>query len=221
MKTLLLLATVALIGSWPPQDKPVPVEDEPNHRTIFKNDYVQAFRVTLQPGQNTGMHIHAHDDVAVRLSNATVAQQVLGKPVAPAETVEPGVVTARDNETANLTHRVLNTGSTVFDVIDVQILNRPAGNPAEALTAPAAENPKMRAYRYELAPGASSAQHTHARPYVVLAATDMELRMTSPDGRAMEHHVKAGDVHWVDAGVTHTITNRGTQPGILVEIELK
>ena len=199
----------------------VPVEDEPDHRTILKNEYVQAFRVTLAAGKSTLMHKHAHDDVAVRLSDARIAQETLGQPVSPTEHVIPGVVSARDNETRPLIHRVHNVGETVFDVIDVQILKRPAGPEAPAITAPAAENPGMRAYRYELAPGAHSTQHTHARPYLILAATDMELRMTSPEGTAMEHRLKAGDLHWVEAGVTHTLANRGAGKGVLVEIELK
>jgi quercetin dioxygenase-like cupin family protein len=53
----------------------VPVEDEPYHRTVFKNDYVQAFRVTLQPGQVTGMHVHTHDDAPIVLSAATTAMR--------------------------------------------------------------------------------------------------------------------------------------------------
>jgi mannose-6-phosphate isomerase-like protein (cupin superfamily) len=49
----------------------------------------------------------------------------------------------------------------------------------------------------------------------------MQLLMASPDGRSMEHRVDAGDVHWIDARVTHVLTNKGTEPGILVEVELK
>ena len=79
----------------------------------------------------------------------------------------------------------------------------------------------MRVYRYELAPGAASASHTHARPYLLVGATDMNLRMTSPDGRSMAHPVKAGDLHWVAAAVTHTLVNDGPDKGVLVEIELK
>ena len=79
----------------------------------------------------------------------------------------------------------------------------------------------MRVYRWELAPGAPSPQHTHARPYVVIAATDPSLRMTAPDGQTMAHAVKADDLHWVDVPVTHTLQNDGAEKGVLVEIELK
>ena len=221
MKTSILLAwsIVALVPPQPPA--PVPVESEPKHKTVFQNDYVQAFRVTLEPGQSTLMHVHSHDDAAVRLSRSTTTQQTLGQPVGAAQDAKPGDVSARQNEPNNLTHQVNNVGSTVFDVIDVQVLKRPAGPEAGALGPVAAENPKMRVYRYELAPGGASPAHTHSRPYVIIAATDMDLKMTSPDGRSMEHPIKAGDLHWVEPPVTHTLVNAGTATAVLVEIELK
>jgi hypothetical protein len=73
-----------------PQDA-VPVEDEPYHKTVFKNDYVQAFRVTLEPGRATAMHTHARDDVAVRLSSATTAAENLGQPVGSPQHGEAGL----------------------------------------------------------------------------------------------------------------------------------
>lgn len=205
----------------PAGDAAVPVEQEPYHRSVFKNDYVQAFRVTLQPGETTLMHTHVHDDAAVRLSEATVASDRPGEPLGPPEEVRPGFVSARDNEAKPTTHRVHNIGKTPFDVVDVQVLQRPPGPESDAISEPVAENPKMRAYRYEIAPGASTPQHAHKRPYLLVAATGVDLRMTSPDGRTTDHPVQPGDMHWVEAAVTHAFANLGTSKAILVEIELK
>ena len=44
---------------------------------------------------------------------------------------------------------------------------------------------------------------------------------TGPDGKSATHEVKPADVHWIDAKVTHTLTNAGTGEGQIVEIELK
>ncbi|MBK9063957.1 MAG: hypothetical protein IPL89_12300 [Acidobacteria bacterium] len=221
MNVAIIALIAAAAAASPAPDGAVPVEQEPEHRTVLKNDYVQAFRVTLEPGKASGMHIHAHDDAAVRLSRATVTSDSPGMPAGAPESRAAGFVSARNNEPKALTHRVRNVGTTLFDVIDVQILKRPAGAAAPPISAPAAENPQMRVYRYELAPGAGSAQHTHARPYLLVAATDMNLRMTSPDNASMAHPVKAGDLHWVEAAVTHTFVNDGKESGVLVEFELK
>jgi mannose-6-phosphate isomerase-like protein (cupin superfamily) len=45
--------------------------------------------------------------------------------------------------------------------------------------------------------------------------------MTDPEGKSMTHEVKPGDFHWIDAKVTHSLSNEGTTVGEIVEIELK
>lgn len=217
---LLAAAAAAAAAASNPADRAVPVEDEPRHATVLKNAFVRVFRVKIEPGTSTGMHTHAHDDAAVRLRDATVSAEILGGPMGAPETVHPGTVSARENEGKPYTHRVHNVGTTPFDVLDVEVLKRPDGPATPPLMGPAAENPRMRVYRYDLEPGARSARHTHARPYLLVAATDMDLRMTSEAG-SMAHHVSTGDLHWVDAAVTHAFVNEGKEKGILVEFELK
>jgi quercetin dioxygenase-like cupin family protein len=199
----------------------VAVEAERTHRTVLQNDYVQAMRVTLPAGESNDMHVHAHDDAAVMLSVATIANETLGKAKPPGQPVAPGGISVRENGKNPLTHRIHNVGTTTFDVVDVQILQRPAGPESPAFTTPAAEHGSLRVYRFELSPGASSAPHTHARPYVVVAATDMALRTASPGQSDATQTLETGYIQWADAGVTHTLTNSGNSPAILVEIELK
>lgn len=219
MKSLLFAAMVVTVAC--AQDASVPVELEPNHPTVLKNDYIQVFRVTLAPGKSSLMHTHARNDAAMRLSESRVTVDVPGRPTSAPELQHPGGVSARTNEGQPFTHRVNNVGTTLFDVLDIQILKRPDGPEVEAISAPAAENPSMRVYRYELAPGQSSPQHTHQRPYLIVAGTDLDLKMTSADGKSAAHPVKSGDMHWIETKVTHTLTNEGKTTGVIAEIELK
>jgi hypothetical protein len=122
----------------------VPVEVEPNHKTVFQNENLQAFRVRLNPGQATLMHTHTHDDVAVRLASASITSQGLGQATAMPETSTPGFTTARDNASRPTSHRVRNVGTSTFDVLDVQLLSRP----------PAGGGPNR---------SASCGKHEHAR----------------------------------------------------------
>jgi quercetin dioxygenase-like cupin family protein len=199
----------------------VPVDQEPLHRLVLKNDYVIALHVTIPPGQSTGLHTHSHDGVAIRLTDATMSTDVAGKGRTPPQRVRPGDVSVAAYAKQPLTHRVNNVGRTTFEVIDLEFLKRPDGPATGPIAPPAAENETARVYRWDLASGASTPPHTHERPYVIVAATPMQLRMAAPDGRSMEHAVTAGDVHWVDARVTHVLTNNGTEPGVIVEVELK
>lgn len=177
-------------------------------------------RVTVPAGQNTLYHIHPRDRVAVGLSESTIAEQELNKPEGKPGPSVPGRVSARQEDTPYI-HRVLNKGTTSFDVLDIEAFQRPA-QPSESAVSPvAAENPSLRVYKYVLEPGASSPMHTHSRPYLIVAATAMQLKMSAPDGKASAHELKAGDFHWIDTNVTHTLTNSGAGEGQIIEIELK
>jgi quercetin dioxygenase-like cupin family protein len=105
--------------------------------------------------------------------------------------------------------------------VDVEFFHRPEHPSERAAAAVAAENPSARVYQWVLAPGAATPSHTHERPYLILAVTPVQLKMTAPDGSSFTHEVKAGDFHWVDAKVSHTLANAGTAEGQIVEIELK
>jgi quercetin dioxygenase-like cupin family protein len=119
------------------------------------------------------------------------------------------------------THRVHNVGTADFEVLDVELLHRPAQASGAAAATVSAENPSARLYKWTLAPGETAAMHTHERPYLIISATSMLLKMTGPDGKSMTHEVTAGGFHWIDAKVTHSLTNAGTTAGTIVEIELK
>lgn len=203
------------------QEAAVPVGQEPLHKLVLKNDYVEVLHVTIPPGQSTRLHTHSHDGVAVRLTESTVSSDVPGRERAEPQRVRPGDVSAQAYARQPLTHRVHNVGTTPFEVIDLELLKRPDGPPTAPVAPPAAENESARVYRWALAPGASTPEHTHERPYVVIAATPMPLLMKSPDGASLEHGVQAGDLHWVESRVTHVLTNRGTEAGVIVEVELK
>ena len=175
--------------------------------------------VTLPPGDTTLYHTHSHDRFAIGLSDSTIAQQEWNQPEGKPSPSTPGRITTLQADKP-YTHRVHNVGTTPFDVLDVEILARPATPTANAAGPIAAENPSARVYKHVLAPGASSTMHTHERPYLIVAATAMQLKMTAPDGKSFADEIKPGEFHWVDSTVTHTLTNEGPTEGQIIEIEL-
>ena len=212
---------LALVGLSTAQEKPLPVDQEPHHKVVLKNDLVVVMHVTLAPGERTLYHTHSHDRAAVELSHSSITQQKVGEAEGPRGPTQPGDLSVTTLPAGGYSHRVHNVGSSVFEVLDVEFLQRPE-KLSEAVAAPlAGENPSARAYHWSLPPGAKTPQHTHHRPYLVVAATPMQLKMTSPDGQSFTHDVKAGDFHWVDTPVTHALLNNGTTPGEIVELELK
>jgi quercetin dioxygenase-like cupin family protein len=227
MKPLLLsalfLTFVSLLAAQnnSKEQPPMPVEQEPHHAVVLKNDFVIVMHVVIPEGGTTLYHIHAHDRAAVDLTTSNISQQNLHEPEGPSTPTKPGDVSAPTLGAAPTIHRVHNLGPGTFEVLDVEFLQRPQNSSSEAGAAVVSENPSARIYRWVLAPGATSPMHTHMRPYLIIAATSMLLKMAAPDGQSMTHEVKAGDFHWIDAKVTHSLTNEGTTEGQIVEIELK
>jgi quercetin dioxygenase-like cupin family protein len=215
-------AAIIILTAMPfAQDKPIPVEQEPHHKVVFKNESIEVMRVNLKPGERTLYHTHAHDRSAVELCTTSITQQKVGETEAPPYSIKPGDVSVSTTEPGGYSHRVHNVGTSLFDVLDVEFLQTP-GKPSDAVAGPlVGENPSARAYRWELAPGAKSLEHTHHRPYLIVAATPMQLKMTAPNGQSHSETVKPGDFHWVDAQVTHVLANEGATPGTIVEFELK
>lgn len=222
MKSSFCLAfAFVFLGALVAQQLAVPVEDEPHHRVLLKNEYVEVIRATLPPGESTLFHTHSHDSAGFDLVTSTTTEQLLGKPEGPPSTSHAGEVYAESRADGPVTHRIHNVGSGPMDVFDVELLQRPSRPSPPAAAPVAAENASARVYSWLLAPGASSAMHTHERPYLIVAVTPLHLKMTAPDGKSFADEVKPGDFHWVDAKVTHALANEGTTVGQIVEIELK
>jgi quercetin dioxygenase-like cupin family protein len=218
MAPILILCTL-----WPLQEilAPVPVEQEPHHHLLLKNNNVMVLRVTLEPGERTLYHVHSVDDVAVRLAHSQVTNQIFGEMEGSTTEEKPGEISLRTLREHPLTHRVHNVGQDLFDVLDVELLQRPEHATQSVAGPVAGENPSARVYKWILAPGAATAMHTHERPYLIVAVTDFVLKMIAPDGQTLTHEIKRGDIHWVSSKVTHSLANAGSGAGEIVEIEMK
>ncbi len=200
---------------------PVPVEKEPLHRVVLKNDSVVVIHLNLPAGERTLYHTHSHDRVAVNLSTNSIAQQKWNEAEGPVSPGKPGDFSAITLDGKAFTHRVHNVGSTSFEVLDVEIQRRPENPSSVPGTAVAGENPSARIYKWVLVPGAASEVHTHTRPYLIVATTGFNLKMTAADGQSFTHELKPGDFHWVEAKVTHSLANAGSSEGQILEIEMK
>jgi len=200
---------------------PVPVEQEPHHHVVFKNDFVEVIHVILPAGESTLFHTHSRDRVAVDLTSTMLALQKPNQPEEPPELSIPGDVSARANADAPYTHRLRNTGMKTYEVIDVEFLQRPEHSSEKAAATVIAENPSARVYKWSLAAGTATAAHSHEKPYIILAVTPLRLKTIAPDGNSSFEEVRAGDCRWVNAKGVHTLMNAGNTEGQIVEIEMK
>jgi hypothetical protein len=78
---LLLIAAAAFLvqpaqvsGAAPPapQNSPevVPMDKEPHHHVLFRNEFIEVIHATIPPGESTLFHTHSHDRVGFDLARA-------------------------------------------------------------------------------------------------------------------------------------------------------
>ena len=100
---------------------PVPVEQEPHHHLVFENQYVRVLDVVVDPGDTTLFHTHSLDNLAVQLTDAIIKRQFPGQPWVDSPAKE-GSVGFTAGTVKPYTHRITNAGSSVFHVLDIEIL---------------------------------------------------------------------------------------------------
>ena len=212
---------VSLTAEAMPAQTPVPVEQEPHHHVVWKNDFVEVIHVVLPAGESTLFHTHSRDRVAVDLTSTTLSLQKLNEREEQPEPSIPGDVSARANADAPYTHRLRNLGTKTYEVIDVEFFRRPKHPSEKPAANVVAENPSARIYKWSLAAGGATTAHSHENPYVLLAVTSMRLKTIAPDGSSSTEELKAGDCRWVDTRGVHTLMNTGSAEGQIVEIEMR
>lgn len=221
---LACLCSLALGGATASALSSVPIEQEPAHRLVLQNEDVRAFEIWLPPGAVSLWHVHQYDGLSVRLADATIEDQPED---GQAETVSlrRGAVAYGATPTTR-THRVRNVGDTPFHNVYIELLSHP-GRGAERSGAAASdrrvefENDRVRAFRRILAPGESTAMHTHAVRGVAVFVSAGRLEVSYPDGAARTSDAKVGTVQWINPGTTHSLKNVGDTPVEIVDIELK
>ena len=78
---------------------------------------------------------------------------------------------------------------------------------------------QTRVTRFDFAPGAQTGWHVHDYDYVIVALTDMTMRLELPGGEVREVTTPAGAAYRREAGTEHNVINAGTAPMSFVEVE--
>jgi quercetin dioxygenase-like cupin family protein len=72
-----------------------------------------------------------------------------------------------------------------------------------------------------LDPGAVSTQHTHDADHIVIPTSNFRWREESPGQPPANFDFKPGEVKYVRAGVTHTLSNVGNTTATMVVVQFK
>jgi quercetin dioxygenase-like cupin family protein len=219
---VLFLIPVAVISQSNSPQNPVEIKGEPRHHPKFENEFVKIWDVTVPVGDATLWHAHRNDNVVVTLAPAKLHIETLGRDPVDAEWKYGEVRFSK----ATYVHRAMNAGTTAFHNLTIELLKPPPATsdwsplPKEGDREPVLENERVRVFRYSLKPGESMAPHTHPLPGLSITITAADIEVTA-NGKTVRHPVKADDVSWREANVTHSVKNVGRTVFDGVDIEFK
>lgn len=190
-----------------PNDRVVPIIQEPRHRTMHLDGDIRVLDVQINPGDMTLFHTH----------DAAIMYTFISSGTGPSE----GRISSNtDYVKESYTHQVANDGPGLFRIIALAnygpamgalSADRPDGISGE----PELENLWFRSYRITLAPGETSAPQTHHNPSVVVQVSEGLTHVTRDDGITSELTANGGWA-WREPHSAYQIKNMGTVPVELV-----
>ena len=206
-------------------ESPVPIEKEPRHRLKCENPFVRVFDVLIPPGDISLFHIHLHDGLSIRLTDARIRDEALDG-TSEDSALKRGAISFAYRPSP-LTHRVSNICDTPFRNIFVEILpslRASAGDRSPTTVTGytlVLENERMRILRLVLAPGQSIDGRTHALRGMRIAVSEGEIVTDVPGEKRRMVKFEPGEFEWREAGASYSLRNVGSAPFEAVEIELK
>jgi len=231
MKRLFLLSSLVVSLAFAQTVTEVPITSEPSHHLVLENEYVRVFRVEIAPHASTLLHRHSYDYFFVTIGDSHISNEVVGKP--PVELhLSDGEVRFSEG---NFAHVARNLSDQPFrnDPIELlqdeklrQTLSRwpteggdktfPGGHSKVLLI-----KDTVRVSEVNLDPKATTPNHHHDGPHLLVAVSDLDLRSDVEAKGSMPITLKAGEVAWLDGGLTHTLINSSSQPARFVSFEFQ
>ena len=208
---------------------PIPDNQVPQRHEILSNRRVTVSLLELAPNDVTPMHKHEHGMLAVFV-NGGHTQNTLFEHKPVADKMALGEVRFRS---AGYTHAVRNEGAEPFRVVIVDFAD-PQGKMKEVGKTSHTCNPdnpkvcleeknlfctaKVCVEDVTMAPGAVTSKHSHATDHMLVAVSDYELTdNVEGKGRVVRAH-KSGEVEYIQAGITHQLTNTGPAPARFIVV---
>lgn len=214
----------AQLAAFAAEDDVVPADKEPRHVPKLVNEWVRLVDVEIPEGEQTMYHRHSFDYPYVLVTSVTLYNQIYGQEPKDA-IMEAGFVGYYDAATKGAyTHRFINRGPGVFRAIGIELLKSQATEPGRNVNFPGVEpvvnNERVAAYKFRLAPGASTGTLKIPGPSirVALGAGSISERGS---GQPTNSQLAPAQFVFREQAVTTIVSNTGDTPVEWVEFVLK
>lgn len=198
----------------------VPVREEPRHKNVFENEIVRVLDVRIPPGDTTLYHTHETPSLFVTFTNTKTGSQELNK--SKKEAVSTSGASSYNAFTIPRIHRVWNSDSALFHVMDMEILTRgivhassPLPNPELKLLQ---DEERARIYSMSLGQKGECNLVTTLNPTLIVVLNG-ELIVKDAKGKSIELH--AASFYWVTRNTVTKISNKNNRAAECKVFEIK
>lgn len=149
---LFLLAPALQINA----QEAVAVSKEPLHKNVFENEYLRVLDVRISPGDTTLFHKHETPSVFISLHPVRTGSQVIIEDGSATVLSLDRRITFESFSKSPRVHRVWNADTSVFHVMDVEVLTKGDKKTEPSIVLPEFKQlfdaPPVRTYRVTLKP---------------------------------------------------------------------
>lgn len=202
-----LALSLAMLAQQPvsAEEKVYPALEEPLHKVVFHNEYIDVYDVKIAPGERSFFHRHTRDQLGISMRSINAFNETLGSSETPTRTARGSVSFIPHSVTGGYIHRV-RTGEDPFRVIGIEFAQpAPSGTTNRVLGAGDDELvfPQGALSRVTLAPGAM--QEISAS--LLIANSSGKLKI----GEAPTWNFGEGDPKWIASpGQVTAVSNSGS-----------
>jgi len=176
----------------------VPVSQEPMHHNVFENGSVRILDVHIPPGDTSLVHKHSTPSVFIILSKTKTGSQVITEP--RGLNLHDGNIWFESFYDQPRIHRVWNSDTTEFHVIDMELLNKQPQQIEDPLHVKPLnllfDEKAVRGYRFVLPARATLKLPPRKAPIVVIGLTDTHANVMVNQKK----FVMKGDFIFLDPG---------------------
>ncbi|HTQ64726.1 MAG TPA: hypothetical protein VMI12_08005 [Puia sp.] len=207
----------------------VPVFEEPRHKVVLLNDYIRLIDVHIPPHDTTLYHRHNTASAIVFLTKNTTGSQPMGRAPSIGQAI-PGNTFFAGYGDKPISHRVWNQDTSVYHVMDIEILKHPDPNSCDAI-----QNPSLQ-LKWEEKPARMYSVHINQQDSIdiapgkcghLLVVISGSVNFTHyPSSSPLRQTTKKNPLHtadfiWFDPGMRITVSNAGKDPADCVLLEIR
>lgn len=197
----------------------IAVSKEPFHKNVFENEYVRVLDVRFGPGDTTQFHKHETPSVFISLHPVRTGSQVIVEDGSATVLSLDRRITFESFSKSPRIHRVWNMDTSVFHVMDVEVLTKGDKNIEPPIALPEFKQlfdvPQVRAYRITLK-GNQEIEIKRNAAILVVGLTDGAK--VSVNNKSF---LKEGDFLFIPASEKIKLENKASQEYSFALLELK